>query len=175
MCECALEVNTGSQYASEQYCSAIQQILKAFLMPWYAHNAELWCLTAAHEGAVLISGSRWRVSDWEPLPDSMYVTTKRMTLAESPLPFSHPEQTLCVLFHLRTSQESVSALTPTFLCAVTAGDDVRSSTVSQLNSRKTNTTRVSKMLLLKVFILNVIQIQLRFGCALTICPMAVFD
>lgn len=104
----------------------------------------------------------------------MYVTTKRMTLAESPLPFSHPEQTLCVLFHLRTSQESVSALTPTFLCAVTAGDDVRSSTVSQLNSSKTNTTRASKMLQ-KVFILNVIRIQLRFGCALTICPMAVFD
>lgn len=81
----------------------------------------------------------------------MYVTTKRMTLAESPLPLSHTEKTLCVSFHLRTSQASVSALTPTFLCAVTAGDDVRSSTVSQLNSSKTITTRVAKMLLLKVF------------------------
>lgn len=123
-------------------------------MPWYAHNAELWCLTAAHEGATLISGSRWRVSNWEALPDSMYVTTKRMTLAESSLPFSHTEQTLCVLFHLCTSRASVSALTPTFLCAMTAGDDVRSSTVSQLNSSITITTRVSKMLLVKVFILN---------------------
>lgn len=93
----------------------------------------------------------------------MYVTIKRMTLAESPLPFSYTEQTLCVLFHLRTSQASVSALTPAFLCAVTTGDDVRSFTVSQLNSSKTITTRVSKMLLLKVFILNVIRIQLYFG------------
>lgn len=84
-------------------------------------------------------------------------------MAESPLPFSHTEQTVCVHFHLRTSQASVSVLTPTFLCAVTAGGDVRSSTVSQLNSSKTITTRVAKMLRLKAFILNVIRTQLYFG------------
>lgn len=46
--------------------------------------------------AELISGSRWRVSKWEAQSGSMYVRSKRMTLAESQLWFDHKKHTLSV-------------------------------------------------------------------------------
>lgn len=76
---------------------AIQEILNVVLITLYPHNAEPWCLSAAHEVAILISGSRWRASDWEAQSGSMYVITKRMTLAEAQL-FNHKKHTLSVLF-----------------------------------------------------------------------------
>lgn len=57
------------------------------------HSCSL-CVSAAHEVAVLISGSRWRASKWESQSGSMYVRNKRMTLAESQLCSSHKKHTL---------------------------------------------------------------------------------
>lgn len=66
----------------------------------------------------------------------MYVTTKRMTLAEAHPPLSHTKHTLSVLFFPVRLTLSLSithnGLAPTHsFSRVTAGDDADSSTVSR--------------------------------------------
>lgn len=95
------------------------------------------CVSAAHEVAVLISGSRWRASKWESQSGSMYVRNKRMTLAESQLCSSHKKHTLlwpfpsvCLFASLCHTHTHTALLLHIPICSVTAGDNIHFSTVS---------------------------------------------
>ncbi len=106
---------------------AIQENRNVVLITLYPHNAEPWCLSTAHEVAGLISGSRWRASKWEAQSGSMYVISKRMTLAESQLQFNHKKCTVSALFCLSfcmsfclslTHRQTAPTCSYTFLYAV---------------------------------------------------------
>lgn len=117
----------------------IQGNLNVVSITPYPHNAEPWCLCAAHEVAALISGSRWRASKWEAQSGSMYVISKRMTLAGSQLRFGHTKHTLfcprlSLFLYVPPSSQLPLSLTHTLLhipvCGFAAGDNIHSSTLS---------------------------------------------
>ncbi len=78
--------------------TATRQNLYVVSITLFPHKAELLCLPAAHEVAALISGSRWRASKWEAQSGSMYVISKRMTLASSQQRFNQKKHAVSVLF-----------------------------------------------------------------------------
>ena len=100
------------------------------------HNTEPTCLPAAHEVASLISGSRWRVSKREAQSGSMYVISKRMTLAVSQPQFSYKKHTVsilfrmsfCTFFPLTNIQTALLLKIP--ICSVTAGANMHFSNLS---------------------------------------------
>lgn len=121
------------------------------ITPYHTHNTEPWCLSAAHEVASLIRGSRWRASKWEAHPGSMYVirgwpwlklnysSTRKNTLLLSFSVFLYMSMIISLSlsrWHTHT-QMHVALLLHILVRSVTAGYNIDSSTLS-LHQKKSN-------------------------------------